>query len=224
MKNILIGLLLITTTIFASELNYNNSLRIEAKAGPYYDFGVCGKQYDITEPDMYEIIIKGVQEFQSKENLEKLKEQVKEIVKKKATFKTDKQYCSRTYEYPWHDDIYTYKEDIKNPFGRIIKHKGEKSLVPAIQGERALCFVDGKNWKSLINQVKFMQKETNGKCIYIVQNRDVRDLWKKFNGYDFYPGSENILERFKVECLPAIIKMKGSQNKEIFYSIEQFKN
>jgi len=207
----------------ATELNYNDSLRTEAVPSAYYDFGVCGKEYEITEPDMYEIIMKGVEEFNSKENIEKIKKEVKEIVSKKAIFISNKKYCSDNYSSDWYNDYYEYPEDIYNPFGRIIHKKGELALTPPIPSEKNICFVDGKNKISLINQIKYLKKVTNNNCIFSVSNSDVRKLWKDFPGTDFYPGSKKIFQRFNVKCVPSILHMKESKIQNEYFSIEQFK-
>jgi len=207
----------------ANELNYNNSLRIESVPSPYYDFGVCGKEYNITEPDMYEIIMKGVQEYSSEENIAKIKTEVRKIVAKKAVFISNKKYCSNNYSTEWYNDYYKYPENIYNPFGRIIHKKGELALTPSIPNEKNLCFVDGKNKVNLKNQIAYFKKITNGNCIFSVSNSDVRNLWRDFPGTDFYPGSKKIFERFDIQCVPSILHMKGSKIQQEYFSIEQFK-
>jgi len=211
-------------SLFSSELNYSNSLRIEAKAGPYYDFGVCGKEYEITEPDFYQMIIEGAQDYVKKMDREEIKKQLEKEVAKKAKFITNKAFCSKNYQGEWYNDYYTYKMNVYNPLGRLIFKKGEKRLVPPIPERRNICFVDGRNKIELFNQISFFNKKNNHNCLFIVSNYDVRKLWEKYPGEDFYPGNDYIMKRFNVKCLPAEINMYQSQNRENYFSIEQFKN
>jgi len=221
-----VGLIIIflVSAIYAkNSLSYVDSLRVEAKPQPYYDFGVQGKEYNITEPDMYQVILEGVSEFQTEENIQKIRARIKEIVSERAIFKTDKSSCSVNKISKWEKDYFTYKSDVVNPMGRVISKKGEKALTPPLKMERFLCFIDGKDPKTIKDQVEFFQNKTSGQCIYAASNIDVRKLWKSFPGLDFYPSSEELLTRFKVPCAPSIVRMRGSETQRETFSIKQFK-
>jgi len=207
--------------IFAS-----NSLRIEAKPEPYYDFGICGKEYNITEPDMYEIIMSSVKKFKDKMNTKEMIDEVKKQVAQKAIFNSNIPVCMNDQINDWYDDYYTYPIDIYNPMGRLIHKKGDRVLSPPIPGEKNICIIEGKNIISAKNQINFFEEKTNNNCLYIILNRDVRDFWKEkgFSSYDFFPGNEKLLKRFNVKCVPSIIRMKDVKIRTDYYSIENFKN
>ena len=216
-------LMIFSILAFSAELNYKYSLRIEAKPEPYYDFGVQGKEYNITEPDMYEIIMSSVENFKKSEEMLNLRKEFIKKVKEKSIFNYSNNFCSKNRSSEWKDDYYTYKQDMRNPFGRIIQKKGDRLLTPAIPGEKDLCFVDGSNDIVLKNQISFFKKQTKNNCLFVIQNKSVIDIWKKFPNIDIYPGSKALYDRFGVKCIPSIVKMSGSKMKVNQYSIEYFK-
>lgn len=214
MKNLLI--LILITACYAETFRQYTSPR------GYVDFGVQGKTYDITEQSIYDVIIKGAKEFEKEYPKERIKKILESEVAKKAVFKSEN-ICKDDSVKNWETDYYTYEMDYYNPMGRVIFKKGDRVIAPKVAILRQVCFIDGGNLISAKNQIDFMQKQTNGQCVFAVINRDVRDLWKIYPSYEFYPSNKMLFERFGVRCAPSILSMKDEKTKKDYFSLEKFK-
>lgn len=202
----------------------NDSLRVEAKPAQFIDFGVEGKLYDITEPDMYKIIISAAKEWQKKYDKEKMKKIIEEQVNERATFiDKDIHLCKNTATGDWKNDYFSFRQDFYNPLGRKVFKKGQKILAPSLPNLKQVCFIDAGIFAEGVNQIEYFQKLTNGKCLFLVSNRNVRELREKFPTYEIYPSSKQMEKRFGVKCVPAVVNMLGVKIKNDYYSIEKFK-
>jgi len=227
MKKIFL-ILIFSLSLFGKDLGTfksNDSFRSEAKPSKYMDFGINGKLYKITEPDMYNVLVSAAKEWAEQYDQKKMEKIVRSEVDKRATFNNPNgNLCKKTFNEDWEDDYFTFKMDYYNPMGRLIYKKGDRMLAPSVPVEKHICLIDATIMPEAINQIKFFQEQTNGNCIYLVSNRNVMELWDKFPTYEIYPSSQGFLDRFNVKCVPAKIDMYKSKIKKDYYSIEMFKN
>ena len=222
MIKILLNIILLYTVSFAGN---NDSLRSEAKPAPFLDFGISGKVYPIEEPDMYDILLNAARDYAKDFNKTEVEDIITSEVDKRATFNDPSgSLCRNNSVRDWQDDYFEFKMDYYNPMGRLIYKKGDKMIAPSIPIEKHVCLIDATFMVEAINQINFFQKETNGNCVYLVSNRNVMELWKKFPTYDIYPNAEGFKKRFNVNCIPAKIDMLKTKIKVNYYSIELFKN
>lgn len=205
-----------------AELVTSPSNAFDIKPAPYEDFGVHGREYKIMEENILHTIMKKAKNFSldSKDIEKKVKDQVAEA----ATESTTLPLCLKTVRNPSITDYSTVREDIHNPLGRLIYKKGQKVRSMIKAGKRLdLCFIDSRNDIAGANQITNLSKE-NPTCIFLVANKDVRELRKKFPKKEIFPTSISQEQRFEVPCYPTVVNMEKDQRKNTSYSYDQFKN
>lgn len=185
----------------------------------YEDLGKEGFTYKIKEKDFLKEIEEGIKEIKTEEIISKLK---KEFVVQ-ATGENNLSYCKKQRTVKEFDYV-ELPENIYTPTGRLYKEKGTKVLA-YLEKPLDICFVDGTNMVVLENQIKYFDKETNGKCVYMIANRNIMDVYKKWpeRNRDMYPSKKEFEKRFNVECLPTRINLIYNDRNKKEESIERFK-
>jgi hypothetical protein len=185
----------------------------------YQDLGKEGFTYKITEKDFLKELESGIKELKTEKLVEKLK---KDFVVQ-ATGEDNLSYCKQQRTKKEFDYV-ELPEDIYTPTGRIYKEKGSKVLA-YLEQPLDICFVDGTNMIVLENQIKYFDQETKGKCVYMIANRNIMDVYKKWpeRNRDMFPSKKQFEERFNVECLPTRINLIHNDRNKKEESIERFK-
>lgn len=186
----------------------------------YVDFGKKGHMYDISEKNFLLTIKEELDEI----DVQKIRNDLAGQVAEQATGENNLPAC-REDSSKTELDYIILKEDIYNPAGRLYQKKGTKVLA-GIEKPLDVCFVDGTNMIALSNQIAYFDKKTEGKCIYMISNRNVLDVHKKYpdRSLSFFPSRERDEKRFNVGCLPTRVNMIGNNRTLIEHSFEKFKN
>lgn len=185
----------------------------------HIDFGVHGELYDIKEKDFFEEVKEGVKNI----DVEEVRASVKKEVMKQAKKKTSLPYCQEDNERTELDYV-VLKENIYNPSGRLYKKKGTKVFAPLSEAFD-VCFVDGSNDVMLKNQIDYFDKKTDKKCVYMVSDKNIIDLWKTYpnRANDFYPTGASFEKRFNVSCYPTRVHMINNDRTLYEKGLERFK-
>lgn len=185
----------------------------------YQDLGKEGFTYKIKEKDFLKELEAGVNELNTEELVKKLKEDF--VVQ--ATGENNLSYCKKQRTVKEFDYV-ELPEDIYTPTGRIYKEKGSKVLA-YLEQPLDICFVDGTNMIVLENQIKYFDKETKGKCVYMIANRNIMEVYKKWpeRNREMFPTKKHFEKRFNVECLPTRINLIHNDRNKKEESIERFK-
>lgn len=220
MKKFLMLILLISTMAFAM-------INIPKKR-TYIDLGTEGHTYKIVEKSFLLVIKNAVAKEQKKLTPKKVKEMVVDQIRKQATGHTQLPLCQKS-ERSVEENYYILNQNIYNPAGRLFRKKGYKYIV---HNKRPLdiCFIDGTNKKELFNQIHFYDKVVkklsgpNAKCIYMIANRNVLQLDKKFYPRMFYPTGRGYEKNFQVSCYPTLVHLQNDKRYKFELPIEDFQN
>lgn len=195
-------------------------LMLAAYDQDYKDLGSKGHHYQIVEKDFLTTIKEGMEEI----DVEAIKKDLVRQVTEQATGDNNLSVC-RDDSSKTELDYLVLEEDIYNPAGRLYQKKGTKILA-GINQPLDVCFVDGSNMIALKNQIDYFDKETDKKCIYLISNRNVLDVHKKFpdRTSSFFPSRERDEKRFNVKCMPTKVHMMGNNRTILEHSFEKFKN
>lgn len=191
----------------------------------YIDLGVQGKTYPIAEPDFFQELKQAFKEYQSHTSIEEVKKQLKEKIYQHSIGKTKLGFAKKNKKYVY-PNVYELKQDIVNPMGRVIYHKGERIVINN-KIPIYLCFLKG-NIPELKNEVEFFDKimkkiNKNNECTYLVADISVFKLSKIIPDHDFYPVSPLYEKRFKIKHYPSLVELKGKKITVYEFGIEQFK-
>ena len=187
----------------------------------YIDLGIVGKTYDITEPDLYENMMKEIAAY--KPDKEEMTKTLTDGINNMAIYKPSVEFCETTEIGDWKTNYFKLPEAIVNPLGRVVYEKGKQFISPSVPNETNICFVDGTFMLEAKNQINFMKKRYN-KCIYLVSNMDVRELQKVYPNIDIFPGNDAIFSRFNIKCTTGVVSLKDTLIKKEYFSIGKFKN
>lgn len=186
------------------------------------DFGKQGYTYEIKEKNFLKAVEDELKHFDTSD----IKITLENEVKKQATGENNLKTCKNTREIK-EEDYILLPEDIYTPTGKLYQKKGTKVTAYLEEYQAVdLCFVDGTNIKELENQINFFDKETNKKCVYLVSNINILDVYKKWpdRNRDMFPSKKAFESRFNVECIPTRIKLVYNDRIKNEYSIEKFKH
>jgi len=190
------------------------------------DFGVSGHEYRIPEENLMRTIESEVEAFQKKLSKDKLQGIIKEEIKTQSIGYSNLPTVTRVSAYEV-DNYQIIDQDIKNPAGRIWKRKGEKVLMNTIQ-PLDLCFVDGSNMLTLLNQIEYFdavaKQKSNSECTYMISGRSVLFLNNKLAPRVFYPAKKAYEDRFLVKSLPTYIHIEGTKKLVYSFPISMFKH
>ena len=215
MKNLFI-LLTLSTAIFASQPK------------EYIDLGTEGHVYKITEKSFMKDIEEAVAETQKEFDQGKVKKEVIKQIRSQATGHTNLPLCQESRKRAEYNYI-PILQDIYNPAGRLIRKKGDKVLVNN-DIPFDICFISGNNKEEIDNQIKFYDKITkklsgkNSECIYMVSNRNVLQLDKKYYPRMFYPTGKGYEETFNVSCYPTLIHLENDKRFIFETPMDKFKH
>lgn len=186
----------------------------------YEDFGKQGFTYKIKEENLMKLIENGVKEIDT----EQVKEDLKKQVDKQATGENNLSLCKETIEIKEFDYV-SLPENIYTPTGKLYKEKGTK-ITAYLEQPLDICYVDGTNIAELENQINFFDKETNKQCIFLVSNRNIIELYKKWpeRNRKMYPSKKEYEKRFEVKCMPTRVHLIENDRIHYQYSIEKFKH
>lgn len=185
----------------------------------YTDLGKAGHTYPIIENNFFDDIKKGISEL----DVEELREQTKKEVYKQAMGENNLGYC-KDYKEVTEEDYVLLQDNIYSPSGRLFQEKGTK-MYASIDKPLDLCFIDGTYDVLLENQVDYFDRITNKKCIYLVSNRSIMEVYKKYptRSRDFYPARKVLETRFNVECKPTHIHLIKNDRIKKEHGIDKFK-
>ena len=192
----------------------------------YIDLGTCGKTYKIIEPDFMQELKKAAKEYFSKISTDEIKKQIKKEIYKQSVGISNLPFARKNAKKTYLNS-YTFQQDITNPMGRVIVHKGQ-TIVIKNKTPLYLCFLKG-NMPELKNEVMFFDKiikkvAPNTECTYLVAGVSVFDVSKAIPNHDFYPVREFYEKRFKVKKYPSLVELKGDKINVYEFGIEQFKH
>lgn len=199
---------------------------ISSLQAKYIDLGTHGKTYKIVEPDFMKELKTSVKKYFANFSLEQIREQIKQQVYAQSIGKTELPFAKKNDKHTYLNS-YTFQQNIINPTGRIVFHKGE-TIVINNRIPFYLCFIKG-NIPELKNEVAFFDKIMNklspqSQCTYLVAGISVLKLSKMIPNHDFYPVRAFYEKRFKVKRYPSLVEAKGKYINVYEFGIEQFKH
>lgn len=185
----------------------------------HVDFGKQGFEYEIKERNFLLDIEEGIKEISEEGVQAELKKQFYiQATGEKNLLNCEEQKITKEFDYTvLPDDIYT-------PTGRLYQKKGTK-ISSYIATPMDICFVDGTTMERLKKQVEFFDKETGGKCTYMVSNANIMEVYKKFPGRDreMFPSKKIYEERFNLKCNPTRVHLIHNDRIKYEYNLEDFK-
>lgn len=212
MKLIIFGLLF---------FNLYAGIPVKVVPGPYVDFGEEGKVYEILEPDINDYMYKKIANF--KFDKEEIRNELIKGVDKLAKFEPNEaKICMQSKIYDWENNYFEIQNDFYNPLGRLIYKKGEKILSPSVPTQKNICLIEGKILLEAKNQMDYFLN-IDKDCVFLVSNRDVREIQSIYPDAKLYPGNEMIFKRFHIEYTSGIISFKDTKIRKEYISIEKFK-
>jgi len=184
----------------------------------YIDLGIQGTLYPILENNnTFSKILK--ESF--KKNKNKIKKEVITAINKAFRYDKNLRYSKKDYNITV-IDYSILQTDIYSPYTKqIIKHKGEKIIVPMPKGiEESFCLIDGK-WD--VNTTKKILKKLNKCNFYLVANKDIRKWAELYNKHNVYPYNEKIIKRWKLDKAPSKVILFDKYRKNIYLNYYKFK-
>ena len=192
----------------------------------YVDLGTYGKTYKINEPDFIMEMKTESKKFLNSISISKIKEKIKESVEEQSITNSSLPY-SKGLTFHRYLNIYTLKQNIYNPLGRLIYKKGAKLTInnPVTM---YTCFIAG-NIPELKNEVVFFDKLVNGlspnaRCLYFVSGISVLKLGKIIDTHTFYPTQKIYESRLKIKSYPTLSILKKQYIFNYTFSINKFKH
>jgi conjugal transfer pilus assembly protein TraW len=170
------------------------------------DYGIRGHTFPIIEQSLLEIIMTRLKIAQQSGSLEKMQDEFKEKVKEKiarpaAVLGLHKATKDRSWTY---DPTFTQKTDIKDQTGRIVIKAGTKiNPLETISWGEPLILIDGDDKE----QVAWAKSQQG---IIVLTNGSPMELGKKLGQDIYFDQGGMLIERFKIEAVPAMVKQKDS--------------
>ena len=194
--------------------------------GKYIDLGTYGKTYKINEPDFIMEMKTEAKKYFSSINMSKIKEKIKESMERESITNSSLPY-SKKLTFHRYLNIYTLKQNIYNPLGRVVYSKGTKITInnPVTM---YTCFIAG-NIPELKNEVVFFDKLVNGlspnaRCLYFVSGTSVLKLGKIISSHIFYPTQKIYETRLKIKSYPTLSILRKQYIFNYTFSIDKFKH
>ena len=194
--------------------------------GKYIDLGTYGKTYKILEPNFLKEVKEGVEKLYKEYPPERIRAMIKKQIEEQSVGHTSLPFSRKT-TFNKYLNTYILQNNIYNPLGRIIHHRGEKMI---IQNRIFvyMCYLAG-NEPELKNEVTFFDKllkklDPNGQCTYIVAGESVFKLEKEMPQHTFYPARPFYEKRFHIKSYPTLTILKNQYIFNYTFSIEDFKH
>ena len=172
------------------------------------DFGVKGPQYEISEKDFYAMVQKKLKDLRQKNIKQQLTKSIYGSLKANINIST----CSENQEDYIEEDYMVAPMDVILPSGEILAKKGERVAIPKSVHlpDAELCLVDGDNEDEMIEDINLLYKQ-NHKCSFLLNNYSVANFKKQFPQVrNVYILDKSITKRFRINCLPTRIELKGN--------------
>ena len=190
---------------------------------PYLDLGVQGRVYDIVETDFLEDMKSEVAKYKKVLKKEQVNADIERQVEAAANRPTQLPFCKKDEDLGAVQDSFVSPVDIRNPLGRVVVKKGEVVNTTMPSGVKLeICYINYANEAAGENQLNSMVI-SHPRCLFLVANKDVRDLRKKYPNYEIYPTSTYQEQRFMLNCYPSILTMENNTLHIVNYNYDDFK-
>ncbi|WP_341752547.1 MULTISPECIES: type-F conjugative transfer system protein TraW [unclassified Candidatus Tisiphia] len=171
------------------------------------DYGIRGHTFPIIEQSLLEVIMTKLTLAKQKGLLDKMQDEFKEKVKKKiarpaAVLGLHKATEDRSWTY---DPTFTQRTSIKDQNGRIIVPAGTSvNPLDSVSWGEPLILIDGDDQSQVV-----WAKSQQG--IIVLTNGSPMELGKKLGQDIYFDQGGMLIERFKIEAIPAIVVQDGKR-------------
>ena len=171
------------------------------------DYGIRGHTFPIIEQSLLEVIMTKLTLAKQKGLLDKMQDEFKEKVKKKiarpaAVLGLHKATKDRSWTY---DPTFTQRTSIKDQNGRIIVPAGTSvNPLDSVSWGEPLILIDGDDQSQVV-----WAKSQQG--IIVLTNGSPMELGKKLGQDIYFDQGGMLIERFKIEAVPAIVVQDGKR-------------
>lgn len=171
------------------------------------DYGIRGHTFPIIEQSLLEVIMTKLTLAKQKGLLDKMQDEFKEKVKEKiarpaAVLGLHKATKDRSWTY---DPTFTQKTSIKDQNGRIIVPAGTSvNPLDSLSWGEPLILIDGDDQSQVV-----WAKSQQG--IIVLTNGSPMELSKKLGQDIYFDQGGMLIERFKIEAVPAIVVQDGKR-------------
>ncbi|MCC8399460.1 MAG: type-F conjugative transfer system protein TraW [Rickettsia endosymbiont of Platyusa sonomae] len=171
------------------------------------DYGIRGHTFPIIEQSLLEVIMTKLTLAKQNGLLDKMQDEFKEKVKEKiarprAVLGLHKATKDRSWTY---DPTFTQKTSIQDQNGRIIVPAGTSvNPLDSLSWGEPLILIDGDDQSQVV-----WAKSQQG--IIVLTNGSPIELGKKLGQDIYFDQGGMLIERFKIEAIPAIVVQDGKR-------------
>ncbi|MCC8371770.1 MAG: type-F conjugative transfer system protein TraW [Rickettsia endosymbiont of Pseudomimeciton antennatum] len=171
------------------------------------DYGIRGHTFPIIEQSLLEVIMTKLTLAKQKGLLDKMQDEFKEKVEEKiARPATVLGLHKATKDRSWtYDPTFTQKTSIKDQNGRIIVPAGTSvNPLDSLSWGEPLILIDGDDQSQVV-----WAKSQQG--VIVLTNGSPIELGKKLGQDIYFDQGGMLIERFKIEAIPAIVMQDGKR-------------
>jgi conjugal transfer pilus assembly protein TraW len=174
------------------------------------DLGTWGNVFEPAEQDMLDFIQNRLKGMEQSGELDRLREEATERVKKHAVRPTPVEGLSRAVEYRSFafDPTFTVKETITDMKGNVIARKGDQvNPLDKVPFSQVLYFIDGDDKEQLSWTRQQIAGQTNVKVILV--NGNIKETSDALDERIFFDQAGVLTRKFGFEHIPTRISRDG---------------
>lgn len=201
-QGIMIGMLLISSIIYAQDKNFKHDGT---------SLGVIGQVYPIQEEDFLQFILHRLETMQQNGELGKLQNQFRDNVEKHADRPYPVAHISKTLlPKSWNDDpSITVPYDLRDKEGRVFAKAGTRiNPLKYITIHKPMIFFDGDDEKQVAWAQK-LNKTLSGKIKLVLVKGSILKQEEKFHQPIYFDQAGRFTTRFHIQHVPAIVVQEG---------------
>lgn len=174
------------------------------------DLGTWGNVFEPAEQDMLLFIQSRLQGMEQSGELDRLREEATERVKKHAVRPAPVEGLSPATDYRAFsfDPTFTVRETITDTQGNLIARKGDQvNPLDKVPYSQVLFFIDGDDKE----QLAWVKKQIAGQVSFkvILVNGNIKDVSDALDERIFFDQAGVLTRKFGFECIPARISRDG---------------
>lgn len=174
------------------------------------DLGTWGNVFEPAEPDLLDFIQTRLKGMEQSGELDRLREEATERVKKHAVRPTPVEGLSRTVEYRRFafDPTFTVAETVSDMKGNILARKGDRvNPLDKVPFSQVLYFIDGDDKEQVAWTRQQIAGQTDFKVILV--NGNIKDTSDALDERIFFDQSGVLTRKFGFEHTPARVSREG---------------
>lgn len=210
------------TSVGLRTIVYSAALYACSNALPARDLGVVGPVYPITEPDLLHVIQQRLRALHASGELTRhqqaAKKQFKAYAQRPAGKPRPRAERTRTY---YVDPSRTLDHDLKDHQGRLIHAAGTRvNPFDYMSLSKSLLFFDGDDAAQTAWARALITKEP-ARIKPVLTNGPVLELMRAWKTRLYFDQRGTLLQRFRIEHTPALVKQDGNRLKITEYRLDR---